>query len=255
MRARVWIVARSLIVPTTLLALWELLSRGGAAAEYAFVPLRRIAAAAREVLADGDLLGNVIASARRAGVGLVTGSVAGLLFGACLGTSRLCERTLGPLYHGLRQVPLLGLAPLIGLWFGNGEGAKRLVVSLAAFYPVALATADGLRGADRAHLELARALMLDRRQIFRHVLVPAAVPFIVTGLLQALAFSWLATMGSELLFTASAGLGSFMQQGEANGRMELVIVGVAAIAAVGLAMNGLVSRAGRRLLAWRSAGG
>jgi sulfonate transport system permease protein len=73
----------------------------------------------------------------------------------------------------------------------------------------------------------------------------------VAGLLQALAFTWLATVGSELLFTAGAGLGSFMQQGEANGRMELVIVGIATIALVGLAMNAIVTRASRRLLPWR----
>jgi sulfonate transport system permease protein len=252
-RARLWKSARGALVPIALLAAWEALSRGGAAGAYAFVPLRKIGQALHESLLNGSLTGNLRASVQHACTGLVVGSVAGLAFGACLGTSRLCDRILGPLYHGLRQVPLLGLAPLIGLWFGSGDGAKLLVVSLAAFYPVTLATADGLRSVDRAHLELTRALMFDRLQVFRHVLLPSAVPFIVAGVLQALAFTWLATIGSELLFTASAGLGSFMQQGEANGRMEVVIVGVATIALVGLAMNSLVTRAGRRLARWKHA--
>jgi sulfonate transport system permease protein len=248
---RAWILARPFLVPLGLLALWETLSRTGAAGAYAFVPLRKIGEAILEVTATGELLANVRASLLHACTGLVTGSVAGLLFGAVVGTSPLCDRLFGPLYHGLRQVPLLGLAPLIGLWFGNGDGAKLLVVSLAAFYPVALGTADGLRNAERAHLELGRALVFGRSQVFRHILLPRAVPFIVAGLLQALAFTWLATVGSELLFTAGAGLGSFMQQGEANGRMELVIVGIATIALVGLAMNAIVTRASRRLLPWR----
>lgn len=185
-------------------------------------------------------------------MGLVAGGLAGLLLGACLGASRICDRILGPLFHGLRQVPLLGLAPLIGLSFGNGAGAKLLVIALAAFYPVALATAGGVRNVERAHLELGRALTLDRRQVFRHILLPAAAPAIASGFLQALAFAWLATIGSELLFTASAGLGSFMQQAEANGRMEMVIVGITAIALVGLAMNGLVIRAVHWLLPWHA---
>ncbi len=251
-RGRLWAAVRALLVPAALLGLWEFLSRGGAAATYAFVPLGKIVAAGRTALSNGELAGNLLASAQHACLGLVTGSLAGVLLGACLGTSRICDRILGPLFHGLRQVPLLGLAPLIGLAFGNGAGAKLLVISLAAFFPVALATGDGVRNVERAHLELGRALTLRRRQVFRHILLPAAAPAIVSGFLQALAFAWLATIGSELLFTASAGLGSFMQQGEANGRMELVIVGMIAIALVGLAMNGLVNRAVYRLLPWHA---
>jgi len=242
---------RALIVPAALLALWEALSRADQASSYAFVPLAEIARGWREVLGNGELLLSLAATLKHATGGLLLGSLAGLAVGTLLGSSRLAERVLGPLYHGLRQVPLLGLVPLIGLWFGTGEPAKLIVISLAAFYPVTLAAMDGLRAVERSHRELGRALVLGRWQAFRHILLPAALPFIVTGLLQALAFSWIATVGSEILFTGGAGLGTFMQQGQAAGRMELVIIGVSAIAVTGLFLNQVVAGAGHRLLRWR----
>ena len=243
----------ALLVPAALLAGWEALSRLDQASRYAFVPLAEIARGWREVLDSGELLLSLSATLQHALSGLVLGSLAGLAAGTLLGTSRLAERLLGPLYHGLRQVPLLGLVPLIGLWFGTGDPAKLIVISLAAFYPVTLAVMDGLRSVERSHLELGQALVLGPWQTFRYILLPAAVPFIVTGLLQALAFSWIATVGSEILFTGGAGLGSFMQQGQAAGRMELVIIGVTAIAVTGLFLNQVVAGTGRRLLRWREA--
>lgn len=258
MSARAWRdlarrIALGLTLPLALLGLWQLASRGGAGAAYAFVPLREVAAGFVEVARSGELRFNALSTLREAFTGLLLGSVAGVVFGAALGLSRVADRLLGPLYHGLRQVPLMGLVPLIGLWFGNGAGAKLFVVSLAAFYPVALATADGLRQVERAHLELARALVLGRRDTLRLILLPSAAPFIVTGVLQALAFTWIASVGSELLFSATSGLGGFMALAQAAGRMDLVIVAVASIAVLGSLMNFVVTRLGRRAQRWRHA--
>jgi sulfonate transport system permease protein len=242
-----------LVVPAVVLGAWELASRRDAAHAYAFTPVAQIGRAFLEVVRSGEFGTHLLASLQRACLGLAFGAIAGLALGGLMGSLRIAERAIGPLYHGLRQVPLLGLAPLFGLWFGSGESAKLLVVSLASFYPITLATSEGLRNVERSHVEVARVLGLSRAQTFRHVLFPSAIPFIVTGVLQALAFTWIATVGSELLFTVGAGLGELMAQGQTAGRMDIVIVGVASIAVIGLALNQLVARAGQRLLRWRPA--
>ena len=246
-------VALGLTLPLALLVAWHAASKGGAGAAYAFVPFREIAGGFVEVVRSGQLRFDALSTLRQAFTGLLLGSLAGVAFGAALGLSRIADRLLGPLYHGVRQVPLMGLVPLIGLWFGNGAGAKLVVVALAAFYPVVLATADGLRQVERTHLDLARALVLGRRDTFRLILLPSAAPFIVTGVLQALAFTWIASVGSELLFSSTAGLGGFMALAQAAGRMDLVIVAVATIALLGWLMNAAVTRLGRRAQRWRHA--
>jgi sulfonate transport system permease protein len=240
-----------LALPVALLAAWHVASRGGPGAAYAFVPLRDVVTGFVEVVRSGQLRFDALSTLREAFTGLVLGSLAGVVFGAALGLSRTADRLVGPLYHGLRQVPLMGLVPLIALWFGNGAGAKLVVVTLAAFYPVALATADGLRQVERTHLDLARALVLGRRDTFRLILLPSAAPSIITGVLQALAFTWIASVGSELLFSATSGLGGFMALAQAGGRMDLVIVAVTSIAVLGSLMNGAVTRLGRRAQRWR----
>jgi sulfonate transport system permease protein len=239
------------IVPGIVLGAWELASRRDDVHAYAFTPVAAIGRAFIETLGSGALVGSLAASLQRACLGLLIGAVAGLTVGGLMGSSRWIDRAIGPLYHGLRQIPLLGLAPLFGLWFGSGEGAKLVVISLASFYPITLATAEGLHNVERAHREVARVLGLGRAQTLRHVLFPAAIPFVVTGLLQALAFTWIATVGSELLFNVGAGLGELMAQGQTAGRMEIVIVGVTTIAVVGLFLNQIIARLGQRLLRWR----
>ena len=241
------------ILPLALLLVWETLSRRSHAYALAFVPLEQIAASLLQVLRSGELLNNLLASLGTASSGLLIGGALGLSLGSLLGLSKTADRLVGPLFHTVRQVPLLGWIPLIGLWFGNGSLAKTLVVCLAAFYPMVLNTYEGLRNVEKNHLEVAQVLAASRRQTYRYVFIPSALPFIFTGVFHALAFSWIATIGSELLFTAGPGLGSLMQAAQMAARMDIVIVCVASIGVTGLLMNVSFTRCSRHLLRWRPA--
>jgi sulfonate transport system permease protein len=122
--------------PLALVGLLHLASLQGASHAYAFVPLRQIAEGVLELLASCELAANLAATLGHMLSGLLIGGFAGLVLGGLMGISRPVELMVGPLYHTVRQVPLLGLIPLIGLWFGNGALSKVLIVSLAAFYPL-----------------------------------------------------------------------------------------------------------------------
>jgi sulfonate transport system permease protein len=145
----------------------------------------------------------------------------------------------------------MGLIPLISLWFGNDERSKLLVVSLAAFYPCVLNTYEGLSGANRRHLEVGRIFLASRGQVFRHILLPGAMPAIFTGLMQATAFAWLSSIGSELFFDPGPGLGNLMLNGQAAFRMEVVLLAVLVIGLTGYASTALITLVSRRVLRWR----
>ena len=91
---------------------------------YAFIPLRDIALALRELIASGELLLHIVASLKTALTGLAIGAAVGFLLGAAMAFSRVVDFLIGPLYNALRQIPTLGLIPLIALWFGNSEFSK-----------------------------------------------------------------------------------------------------------------------------------
>lgn len=243
---------QGLALPVLLLLLWEFMSRQGTVYAYAFVPVADIWRSLLEILESGELLTNLFATLQTAIAGLVIGGSLGLAVGALMGMSRTVDKIIGPLYHTVRQVPLLGWIPLIGLWFGNGLLSKVLIVCLASFYPMVLNTYEGIRNVERQYAEVAQVLKFSRWQLFIHVLLPASMPSIITGVMHALAFAWISTVGSELLFSTGAGLGGLMLNAQAASRMDVVVLCVASIGVTGLIMNYGFARLSRHLLRWRN---
>jgi len=241
-----------LLLPLAVAVLWEILSRQGDAYRYIFVPLSQIGSGFVELVQSGELLINLEATLHTTVLGLLIGGFAGLFVGGLMAVSPLANKLVGPLYHTLRQVPLLGLIPLIALWFGNDLFSKILIVSLAAFYPVVLNTFEGMRGIEHKFVEVASVLKLSRWQLLVRVLLPAATPSIMTGVMHALAFAWVSTVGTELLFATGPGIGGLMLMAQENSRMDIVIIAVASIGLTGLLMNAGLSQLRHYLLRWRS---
>lgn len=235
-------LAKGLVLPLLLLVAWESVSRQGGGHAYAFVPLADIWRGLLEVLSSGELQGSLLATLRTMLTGLLIGGSAGLAIGGLMAVSGVINIIVGPIYHALRQVPMLGLVPLFGLWFGTGDTAKYIIVSLAAFYPMVLNTYEGIRQVERKLIEVGTVYRLSQWQMTRRVLLPGALPSIWTGLMHALAFAWISTVGSELLFVSGAGLGTLMQNAQADSRLDIVIIGVASIGVTGLLLNQLFTR-------------
>ncbi len=243
---------RGLVLPILLVMLWDALSRQGASWAYAVVPVSTISNAFIELVGNGELLTNLLASLARTSSGLALGILFGVTVGVLMALSKVADRLVGPLFHSIRQVPMLGWIPLIAMWFGNGEVSKVLIVTLAAFYPMVLNTYEGFSGVDKRYREVGRVLVLSRAQQFFHVLLPAAVPSIANGVLHALAFAWVTAVGSELFLSSGAGLGNLMMNAEAGARMEIIVVSVLCIGLCGYVMNLLFSRLSRYVLRWRN---
>ena len=243
---------KGLVLPLVLLMVWEIASRQGRAYALTFIPIEKIGRSLIETILSGELLTNLLASLGTASTGLLIGGTVGLGLGSLMGLYPRVDKIIGPVFHSFRQVPLLGWIPLIGLWFGNGCLAKTLVVCLASFYPMVLNSYAGIRHVENNHLEVGRVLGASRWQTYRYILIPGALPFIFIGIYHALAFSWISTVGSELLFTAGPGLGGMMQTAQMAAKMDIVIICVASIGIVGLLMNVSLAKLSGHLLRWRS---
>lgn len=239
------------VVPLLLLAGWEYLSRQGTEYSFAFVPLVEAWKVFTELLLDGSLAHHLAATLSRMLTGLCAGTVVGILLGSLLGISSLADKVVGPTFHAIRQVPLLGWVPLFALWFGAGTLSQVLVIFLASLYPVVINTYEGVHYVDKRYREVGSALRFTPIQFFRFVLFPAAFPSIVTGMTHALAFAWLSSIGSELLFGEGTGLGSLMILAETSGRTEILLVCILVIGAIGYLMNHLIRKAGRQVLRWQ----
>jgi sulfonate transport system permease protein len=250
-RARIPRAVRGWVLPLALLALWWAAVRFGWSASPLLVPVSKVWETAVRQAGSGELAVSLAASLWRDLAGFALGAGAGLVFGAALGLSRLFERLVGPTFHTVKQISLFAWIPLISVWFGLGDAAKVVFLSLAAFFPVVLNTFEGIRAVPADLLEVARVLKFSRMQVLWRVVLPSASPSIFAGIHLGLIYAWLATLGAEYLLVSGKGIGNTMIDGRENFWMDLVIFGVIVVGLVGFTLNWIASRIEQRLLAWR----
>ena len=244
-------VVRGWVVPALLLVLWWAAVRFGWSTSPLLVPLSKVWATAVDQAVTGQLWTALGASLWRNLAGFALGATLGLVFGTALGLSRLFEDIVGPSFHTLKQISLFAWIPLISVWFGLGDLAKVVFLSLAAFFPMVLNTFEGIRSVPREYLEVARVFRFSRWQLLRRVVLPAAAPSIFAGVHLSLIYAWLATLGAEYLLVSGTGIGNTLVDGREHFWMDLVLFGVVVVGIVGFSLNWIASQVERRLLAWR----
>jgi sulfonate transport system permease protein len=183
--------------------------------------------------------------------GFFAGSFAGLLVGAVMGASRTSERLVGPTFHAAKQVAVFAWIPLISVWFGTGETAKVLFIALAAFYPVAVNTYEGIRSVAREYIDVTAVFRFTPWQIWQKAIFPGALPSIFAGLQLALIYAWLGTLGAEYLLAAAPGIGNLMIDGRERFAMDQVILGVILAGIIGFSLSSLASLVESHFLRWR----
>ncbi|MGE8656823.1 MAG: ABC transporter permease [Achromobacter sp.] len=238
---------RGLVLPAAAIALWWLLARADLVNSALLVSPGKVLATAADQIAGGKLWRALGASLGRELTGFAIGTVAGLLLGVLLGLSPLFNRLVGPSFNTFKQISLFAWIPLISVWFGLGDTAKVVFLSLAALVPVVVNTCDGVRNTPPKLLEVARVYGYTRWQTFAQVVLPAAAPAIFTGVYLALIYSWLATIGAEYLLVAGVGIGNLLIEGSEHFQMDLVIFGMFVVGVIGWLMNALARVAERRL--------
>jgi len=162
----------------------------------------------------------------------------------------LANRLFGPTLNATRQIALFAWVPFLSLWLGNGEQGRVAFIALAAFFPVLLNTHLGTARVEARYLEVSRVLCLKPHRVLLKVILPSALPAILTGLRLGLIYAWLATIGAEYMFATTSGVGAMMMDARDLFRMDLVILGMMVIGGVGFGLNALLSRLGHLSL-WR----
>ena len=246
-------ILRPLVLPIALLAVWEILAHAGIARP-AFLPsLEDVWARAVVEARDDDLAQNLAASLGRDLLGFVAGSSVGVLLGLVIGFSALVQRLLGPILLAQRQIALFAWVPLISMWFGGGEIGKIVFIALAAFQPSLVNTWQGVAGIPRAYRELADVLTFRWFDFAWLIALPGALPQIFSGLHASLIYAWTATVGAELLLNIAPGIGGRMNEGQQLFHMDLLLLCILLLGAVGLVFNLLAGFLEHRLLRWRVA--
>ena len=236
-----------------LLALWAAASAAGWTSPVFLPSPARVAAALWRAATDGyanaSLAAHVGASLWRVTAALVCTMAVGIPMGLLIATSRLGRGILDPLIEFIRPLPPLAYLPLIIIWCGIGEPSKILVIGIAMLAPIVLSTVSGVRAAGETQVRAARSLGASRGQVVREVMLPAALPQVLTGIRIALGAGWTTLVAAELV-AATRGLGFMIQSAAQFLVTDMVVAGILVISALATLSELFLRWIERRFVPW-----
>jgi NitT/TauT family transport system permease protein len=235
---------------SVLLLIWQLATSSGRWSPVLLPPPRAVADYLWEAARDGSLLEATLVTVKRLLIGYVIGVGIGLPLGLLISTSRYFEDTIGALALGMQTLPSVCWVPLALLWFGQTEFAMLFVVVMGTVWSVVLATNAGARSIPPIYARAARTMGAEGIDKWTHVILPAALPYVVSGMKQGWAFAWRSLMAAEIFVTilTGFGLGQILQYGRELSAMDQVIGVMLVIVLIGLAADKLLFSPWERFL-------
>jgi ABC-type nitrate/sulfonate/bicarbonate transport system permease component len=219
---------------------WQTVAVLGVMPARLFPGVDRVVVTFGRLIASGVLPTHTVATLARLAVGFALGAVVGVTVGLLMGRSRWAEDVLLPLVSVGSPIPGLAYAPLFVIWFGLGNLPAVLLVGFAAAFPVAVNTWTGVRAVKAIWIRSAIAMGARERQIFRKVVLPGALPAVMTGLRLGLARAWRVLVAVEMLTSVPLGLGWLIFGAREFLATDVMLAGIAVIGLVGLGLEKLV---------------
>jgi NitT/TauT family transport system permease protein len=246
-RSFVWIVR--LISIITVVGAWEVFGRrvNPLFMSYPTAVLK----AGAVMISSGELLAALESSLLTLVMGFAIASVIGITLGLLIGRYKFVDAATDWMVNALYATPLVALIPLVILWFGLGDAAKLFIVSILAVFPVLINTAAGVRNVPRALIDVGTAFAADERQTFVKIIIPAVIPYVMTGLRLGIGRSIIGMVVAEF-FTAITGLGALIVKYGNQYDTASMFVPIFILMLLGILLTSMVRRAEDAFAPWRA---
>ena len=221
-------------------AIWEIVAWSGAFPPRLFPSLETVAATLWRLTVEGILPHHAAETLVRLAAGFAIAALAGIAIGIAMGRSRRAEDLLLPLVSIGAPIPGLAYAPLFLLWFGLGDTGSIVLVAFVAAFPIIQNSWTGVKAVKEIWIRAAQTMGADGRRLFRHVIVPGALPYILTGLRLGLAQAWRILVAVEMLAAVQWGMGWLIFGAREFLNTDAMLAGIAVIGAIGLGLEKLV---------------
>jgi sulfonate transport system permease protein len=243
-------IVLGLILPVTLVGLWEAAARAGLLAPNQLPAPTVVFQEMAGLAATGELFDHIGITLYRVFAGFLLGVAVATVLGSLTGYSRACRELLDPLVQALRNVPSLAWVPLFILWLGIFELSKVTLIAVGVFFPVYLNLMSGIQGVDRKLVEVGRVYRLTGFRLVRRVLLPATLPAYLVGLRSGLGLGWMFVIAAELM-GASKGLGFLLLDGQMTSRPQVIIGSLVLFAIFGKLTDIILVTVGQRFVGWQ----
>ena len=186
---------------------------------------------------DKGLFWQILASLQRVAISYTLAAIFGIGLGILIGTSKFMSKALDPLFQLLRTVPPLAWVPISLAALRQNEPAALFVIFITAIWPILINTAVGVKEIPQDYNNVSKVLQLSKKEYFFNILIPAALPYIFTGLRIAIGLAWLAIIAAEIVMSGIVGIGFFIWDAYQANKISEVILALVYIGVVGLVLD------------------
>lgn len=223
-----------LVGAAVILGVWEAIGRQ--INPLLFAPPSRVVQAAVGVVGSGELWSYLSISLKVFAVGTSLGAVSAVLLGVMVARFRVLDLSLEPFIMALYSTPMVAVVPLIVIWFGFGDHAKAAIIFLFALFPMLLNTYQGVKSVDPKLIEVARSFRSPELPLWRDVILPSSVPFIIAGLRLAVGRALIGMVVADL-YTAVSGIGYLIVRYAQNMQVDRMLVPVVTLSLLGVLLS------------------
>ena len=234
----------------TIISAWEFVGRRSS--PLFLSPPTAVVKAAAAMIVSGELLGALASSLQTVVIGFFTAATVGIVLGLLIGRYRVVDAATDWLINALYATPLVAVIPLVILWLGLGDLAKLFVVAILRVFPVLINTAAGVRNVPQSLIDVSTAFAANERQVLVKIILPSAVPYMMTGLRLGIGRAIIGMVVAEF-FTAITGLGALIVKYGNRYDTASMFVPILVLMLLGILLTSLVRRAEEHFAPWRIA--
>jgi len=245
---RTW---RKWISPILLVLCWEIMTRAGWIESWFLPAPSLVFQTLSEMVISGEVPYHTAISMGRAALGYILAAVVGISLGLLIAWSLIIEDFFDPLIELIQPLSSFALVPILFLWFGVGNTSKIIIIFKSCFFPILLNTIAGIKGVDKKLTMAARSLGANGRQLWMRVLIPSALPTIITGLRISTAMAMMSLVGVEML-SSDSGLGYLVIDAQRTFDTKRVFAGIIVLSVLGFSVDQVARIIQSKLLSWHT---
>jgi len=240
---------RGLVLPILILLFWIIGSEFNIFNSFIIPSPFKVFSTFMSLIGRGVLIPHIAKSLFRVFLGFLITFIIAFPLAIIVGSNKKIYDFLIPSLEFIRHIPPIAMIPLLILWFGIGEASKLGVIILATFFPIFINTFTGVSNCDKNLIEVGKTFEFSKLRILLKIVIPNALPEILSGMRLGLGYSWRALMGAELI-AASSGIGYMIIEAEQLSRIDIIFVGIIVIGFLGYIIDYLFFKLTEKFLRW-----
>lgn len=241
---------KAVLLPCVLIIVWQCITASGMVKPILLPAPAQVIDSFIAMAYSGELAIHLGTSIVRVLEGFALAAILGVGLGIGLGIFPFMAELMEGVFGLFRPIPPIAWLPLSILWFGIEEGSKIFIITIGSFFPIFINVLDGIRQTDHKYVELAKVLEVPRQKFITKVIIPGALPFIISGLRVGLGYAWMCVVAAELS-AGMKGIGYMLTDARALAQTDRVLVGMLTIGAVGKIMDSILKTAEKKIVNWK----